>query len=61
MRKFLTVVLFFVLLIGLTLGYSPGKEKKVVALGKYDFHHYYTYDELTNYLQDMVQAYPQLA
>ena len=39
---------------------SPEKTKKVIALGKYDFYHYYTYDELTSYLQDMHAAYPKL-
>jgi len=31
------------------------------AMGKYDFWHYYAYDELTNYLRDTAKAYPQLA
>lgn len=61
MRKTVAGVLFFILLAGLASVQSSGKEKKVVAFGKFDFHHYYTYDELTNFLQDIVQAYPQLA
>ena len=36
------------------------KTAKAIALGKYDFYHYYTYEELTSYLQDMHAAYPQL-
>jgi len=33
----------------------------VKALGKYDFWHYYPYDELTSYLRDLAKAFPQLA
>jgi murein tripeptide amidase MpaA len=36
------------------------KTKKVIPLGKYDFYHYFAYEELTSYLQDMHAAYPQL-
>jgi len=38
--------------------YSKGQ--MVRPLEKYDFYHYYTYEELTNYLEDINQAYPQL-
>ena len=31
------------------------------ALGKYDFWHYYEYDELTNFLRDMAKAHPEIA
>jgi len=37
------------------------KAPTVKALGKYDFWHYYAYDELTNYLRDLAKAYPNLA
>jgi hypothetical protein len=36
------------------------KTKKIEALGKYDFYHYYEYPELQSYLKDMHEAYPQL-
>lgn len=41
---------------------SPLSEsaEKATALGKYDFYHYYDYQELTHYLKDMHQAYPEL-
>jgi murein tripeptide amidase MpaA len=34
--------------------------KKLTPLGKYDFYHYYTHDELTNYLKDINKAFPKL-
>jgi len=61
MCKSITIVLFLALLIGFATLHGAGKENKAVALGKYDFHHYYTYAELTDYLQDIVQAYAPLA
>ena len=60
MRKITVFLLFVVLLASAPAFSGPGKTKKVVALGKYDFYHYFTYDELTNYLQDMHLAYPHL-
>jgi cyclophilin family peptidyl-prolyl cis-trans isomerase len=39
---------------------SP-KAPTVKALGKYDFWHYYDYDELTSFLRDMAKAHPNLA
>jgi len=39
---------------------AHGKTKKVTALGKHDFYHYYEYDELANFLKDMHEAYPDL-
>ncbi len=39
---------------------SP-KAPTVKALGKYDFWHYYDYDELTSFLRDIVKAHPKLA
>ncbi len=49
-----------VLLASVTAFSGSEKTKKVVALGKYDFYHYFEYDELTNYLQAMHLAYPHL-
>jgi hypothetical protein len=31
-----------------------------MALGKYDFYHYFTYDELTDFLKDLNRAYPNI-
>ncbi|MFC1555021.1 M14 family metallopeptidase, partial [candidate division KSB1 bacterium] len=33
---------------------------KTTPLGKYDFYHYYAHDELTDYLQDIHEAFPEL-
>ena len=52
--------MFVVLLASATAFSGSEKTKKVVALGKYDFYHYFEYDELTNYLQAMHLAYPHL-
>jgi len=35
-------------------------QEKVTALGTYDFYHYYEYQELTDFLTDINQAYPNL-
>lgn len=35
-------------------------QEKVSALGEYDFYHYFEYEELTSFLQDMHEAYPHL-
>ena len=34
--------------------------EKSMPLGKYDFYHYYTHDELTDYLKDINKAFPKL-
>jgi hypothetical protein len=60
MRKFTVFVIFAVLLAPALAFNGLKKTEKIVALGKYDFYHYFTYDELTNYLQDMHLAYPHL-
>jgi murein tripeptide amidase MpaA len=44
----------------LPLSSALGVDEKVSPLGKYDFYHYYDYEELTRYLKDINQAYPQL-
>jgi hypothetical protein len=36
------------------------QSEKVLALGEYDFHHYYDYEELTRYLRDINEAFPNL-
>ena len=48
------IFLYFVFLPGFA------SAEKAQALGKYDFFHYYHYEELTNYLKDLNEAYPQL-
>lgn len=60
MRKITACLIFWILLGFVSTFSEPEKTNKVVALGKYDFYHYYTYDELTNYLQDTHKAYPYL-
>lgn len=35
-------------------------QERVSALGKYDFHHYFEYEELTAFMRDMHEAYPHL-
>jgi murein tripeptide amidase MpaA len=52
----------FMVAIGLILAFSTahGGADKVTALGKYDFYHYYEYEELTNYLKDINKTYPEL-
>jgi len=58
-RKIIHVFVFiFSIFLLSTAGIT--QSKKIKPLGKYDFHHYYTYDELTNYLKDMHKAYPDL-
>ena len=55
-------VLVLCVALALVFAYSSASEKtkKVSALGKYDFYHYYEYEELTNYLKDINKAYPHL-
>ncbi|UCE42035.1 MAG: hypothetical protein JSV17_03405, partial [Candidatus Aminicenantes bacterium] len=60
MRKLIVFFLGICLLMTFPLSSGQGKSKKVTALGKYDFYHYYEYDELTNFLKDMHEAYPEL-
>jgi hypothetical protein len=51
----------FVVLLAFAPAFSGlEKTQKTVALGKYDFYHYFTYDELTDYLKDMHLAFPHL-
>lgn len=58
-KKYLFVIaLFFLLFFSLLCAEVKGT--KTLALRKYDFTHYYEYEELTNYLKDMNKAYPQL-
>jgi murein tripeptide amidase MpaA len=35
-------------------------QERVTALGRYDFEHYFEYDELTAFMRDMHEAYPNL-
>jgi len=60
MRK--SSILTFCAILVMLAAHSPANTavKNVKALGKYDFTHYFTYDELTAYLQDVHQAYPEL-
>lgn len=60
MRKGIIFFLSFCLIFSYSFSSAQGKSKKVTPLGKYDFYHYYEYDELTNFLKDMNKAYPEL-
>ena len=60
MRKGIVFFLGICLLMTFPLSSSQGKSKKITPLGKYDFYHYYDYDELTSFLKDMHEAYPEM-
>jgi murein tripeptide amidase MpaA len=60
MRKIAFLLMGVCLLACTTVFSRPQETKKIVALGKYDFYHYFTYDELTDYLRDVHNAYPHL-
>jgi hypothetical protein len=57
--KMLSVV-FNVFLSLLLIPSTFAQAEKIEPLGKYDFYHYYTYDELTQYLKDINKAFPKL-
>jgi murein tripeptide amidase MpaA len=60
MRK--GIIFFMSICIVMTFSFSSNQvnSKKVTPLGKYDFYHYYEYNELTSFLKDMNAAYPEL-
>lgn len=60
MRKAIIVLMAVFLIVTLSFSLTQKKTRKVAALGKYDFLHYYEYDELANFLKDMHSAYPEL-
>ena len=60
MNKKNIFILYVIIFIPLLFLSGKTKSEKVSVLGKYDFYHYYTYDELTRFLKDMHQAYPNL-
>ncbi len=60
MQKKVLIFGVFIIFLGLTVTSAVEKTTKVKALNKYDFYHYYEYDELTNFLKDMNNAYPEL-
>jgi hypothetical protein len=60
MRKRTVIFLSTILCVSILVFPISGKSKKVTALGKYDFYHYYEYEELTNFLRDMNKAFPNL-
>ncbi len=55
-------ILIFHIIILIPLLFLSGKTKveKISVLGKYDLYHYYNYDELTRFLADVHEAYPNL-
>ena len=60
MRNKTIVFVGLFVLVYLSFSLVSGETKKATPLGKYDFYHYYEYQELTNYLQDLHKAYPHL-
>ena len=60
MNKKSIVFFIFIFLLPFLLLYGNKKADKVSVLGKYDFYHYYTYDELSRFLSDMHKAHPHL-
>ncbi|MFC1565064.1 M14 family metallopeptidase, partial [candidate division KSB1 bacterium] len=55
----LTRMSIFVLVL-LVFTSAFAQSEKLMPLGKYDFYHYYTHDELTQYLKDINRAFPKL-
>ena len=48
-------------LVSLSFLFTPLQaQERVLALGSYDFYHYYEYEELTSFLQDIHEAFPRL-
>lgn len=39
---------------------ARAQDDRVLALGEYDFYHYYDYEELTSYLRDINETFPNL-
>jgi len=60
MRKKILLSIGIFLLVLCVFSAAFTQTKKIKPLGKYDFYHYYTYDELTKYLKDMNKAYPKI-
>jgi len=62
MKKTIVIFLGILLILPFVLGARAGDEKvkQVKALGKYDFFHYYDYEELSSFLKDIHAAFPQL-
>jgi hypothetical protein len=56
------IVVFFGIFLISAMAFSSDQMKieKVNPSGKYDFYHYFEYDELTNFLKDMHEAFPEL-
>jgi hypothetical protein len=59
-RTILVISIGFFLLFHFSFSEIKGKTEKTLALGKYDFYHYYTYEELASYLEDLNKAYPNM-
>ncbi len=60
MSKKSIVFFSFIFLLPFFLLYGNKKADKVSVLGRYDFYHYYTYEEMTNFLRDIHEAYPRI-
>lgn len=60
MKKNVILLIGILFVLIFTLGAGVGGQKRINALGKYDFYHYYTYAELQTYLEDMNESHPHL-
>ena len=60
MQRKIIFLMSFLILFHFSFFLASGNTKKVSVLGKYDFYHYYTYEELSNYLKDINRAFPNL-
>jgi len=60
MKKHAVLSIVILLFLSFSWGEGEGREPSVKALGKYDFEHYYAYEELETFLRDMHEAFPHL-
>lgn len=60
MRIRISITIGFIVLFQFSTSIVHGKGQIIRPLEKYDFTHYYTYEELTNYLKDVNKAFPHL-
>jgi murein tripeptide amidase MpaA len=60
MAKKIILVVLLLVVVAFSPAFIPGDGQMTRPLGKYDFYHYYSYEELTNFLKDMNQAFPDI-
>ncbi len=59
MENKMSLFVFIALLTLFIFSSAFSQTEKLMPLGKYDFYHYYTHDELTDYLKDINKAFPK--